>query len=304
MSRFHPQGRRQIDRSFLFLLSFVVNVFNTTLPDPSIIHRSIQPPDPEIGSPFLRNNDRKSVKVKEASNREILEDLSMFSPSGNPSDSKLIEISRSCVHRLSVKSNFSPRLLYTSSECAFRSIGYNYRFVRFYETVIPIFPSLFPFNLRWKRTFFASVVTFWFLPLSLSFSFLIFFFSLCIYFFFIPSLPLSLNFFPSIIRSVGKWRESMERRDERTRGEKISSPLSGKRIDYVRGSCLTRSISSIGHRFDPRSRWHDDETKIDERSFFLVREKFRNLIGMILRFQVCYNDSNKGLINRIEYVMK
>lgn len=92
------------------------------------------------------------------------------------------------------------------------------------------------------------------------------------------------------------WRENKRRKD--------LFAFERQKNRYVRGSCLTRSISSIGHRFDPRSRWHDDETKIDERSFFLVREKFRNLIGMILRFQVCYNDSNKGLINRIEYVMK
>lgn len=57
-----------------------------------------------------------------------------------------------------------------------------------------------------------------------------------------------------------------------TRGEKICLPWSGKRIDYVRGSCLTRSISSCT---SIRSRWHDDETKIDERSF--SGQKFRNL---------------------------
>lgn len=88
---------------------------------------------------------------------------------------------------------------YPSLECAFRSIGYNYRFVRFYETVIPIFSSLFPLNLRWKQTFFASVVTFSFLSLSLSLYFNLLFFIYIYILIFIPS-RLSLHFFPSIIR--------------------------------------------------------------------------------------------------------
>lgn len=40
----------------------------------------------------------------------------MFSPADNASDSKLIEISRSCV-QTSVKSNFSPRLLSIVGMC-------------------------------------------------------------------------------------------------------------------------------------------------------------------------------------------
>ena len=129
--------------------------------------------------------------------------------------------------------------------------------------------------------------------ISLSLFVLIFFFSLYIYiyFFFIPSFITLFSFDNTKLFESEENRWSGVTRNKRRKD--LCLPSSGKRIDYVRGSCLTRSISSCT---SIRSRWHDDETKIDDR--FLVGQREISQFGYsFLQSQVCHN-WNKDLRNR------
>lgn len=155
---------------------------------------------------------------------------------------------------------------------------------RLFQFFPPFFHSIFDENGRSSPRWLLSDLS---LSLSQSSSFL------CVYIFSL-SLPLSLNFFPSIIRSVGKWRESRGAAWRGTKGEKISLSLSGKRIDYVRGSCLTRSISSwasIRSSITMTRWWNEDRWTLvfwSERDFVT----WVWFYGLLQWFEEGFNKSN------------
>ena len=196
------------------------------------------------------------------------------------------------MYTTSVKSNFSPRLpIHRRNVRSARSdiITVSCDFMkRLFQFFPPFFHWIFDENghssPRWLLSDFSLSLSF-----SLCFNLLLFFIYIYIFFFSL----FFLHFFPSIIRVFESEENRWSGVTRNKRRKDLCLPSSGKRIDYVRGSCLTRSISSCT---SIRSRWHDDETKIDDR--FLVGQREISQFGYsFLRSQVCHN-WNKDLRNR------